>query len=211
MVKIITEDQIIQNISNDDNLSTSIPDIKEYPLPAPHIPSEKVKAFILGADPSNFSINGKETRKISSVFDIGRDKRYFSNINQNLQQVDLSINNVYVQNMVRNYMDEETQSNPKWNLFAEKWLPYIKQEFDLIDPAIEIPVLVTAEIVLRFLLLNPSEFGTPTDYYSGTKKIPITSIENKMERNLIPFYRHRAYSLKNQDYFRNRIKELLYK
>jgi len=185
---MITEDQVIQNILIDSDLSKSMLEIKKYPLPSPFIPpdKEKIKAFILGADPSNFSINGKETRKISCIFDIGNDKRYFSSINQNLIQIGLSQNNVYVQNMVRNYMDKETQHNPKWNLFADKWLPYIKQEFDSIDPLRKIPVFVTAEIVIKFLLHNSSNLGRALSYYSATKKIPIEPSENKLERNKFP-------------------------
>ena len=205
---MITVDQVIQNILNDISLSTSY--LKEYPLPEPYCPVEtkKIKAFVLGTDPSNFSDNHKP-RKISFVFDIGSDKRYFSSINQNLEVIGLSLENVFVENMVRNYMDQETASNTKWDLFAEKWLPYIKQEFDSIDPAKKIPVLITAQVILKFLSLTPLEIGKPGDYYKGIRKIPIPSLENKLGRNLIPFYRHLEYSLKKQDNYREKVNKII--
>ena len=206
---MITEQGIIKNILSDTNLSKSILEIKEYPLPKPHIPIKKAKAFILGADPSNFSINGKETRRISCVFDIGKDKRYFSSINQNLREIGLSFDNIYVQNMIRNYTDRETQHNPKWNFFAEKWLPYVKQEFDLVDPVGKIPVFVTAVIILKFLLLNPQEIKSANEYYYGMKEIPITANQIKLERNIIPLYRHKDYSLKKHPTYLKRINEIL--
>ena len=207
---MIKEEGVIQNILSDVNLAVSILGLQEYPLPEPYKPIGEIKAFILGADPSNFTDNN-QTRKISYVFDIGNDKRYFNSINQNLSEIDLTIENIYVENMVRNYMDKETQANTKWELFADKWLPYIKQEFDKIDADRKLPVFITAEIILKFLSNNPFELGIPRDYYNGFRKIPILPSQNKLERNLIPFYRHSFYSLKKQEFYRDKIIEVLEK
>ena len=204
----MTEQEVIQNILNNEDLSQSMFNVKEYPLPEPHKLNEKVKAFILGADPSNFSDGGKFTNRVSVVFDIGKDKRYFTGINNNLKEIGLSLDSVYVQNMVRNYMDKETNKNPKWTLFAEKWLPYIKQEFDTIDSLEKVPVFVTAEIILKFLLTDSSNIASPKNYYNGSAEIPIPPSENRLERNLIPLYRHHAYSLKKYVDYKERIIEI---
>ena len=205
---MVTTDQIIQNILNDVSLSNTYLDIKEYPLPKPYCPNNKenIKAFVLGTDPSNISDKGK-TRLVEYVFDIGRDKRYFNSINLNLKEIGLKLENVFVQNMVGNYMDKETSSNPYWESFAEIWLPVIKQEFDLIDPQRKLPVLLTAHCILKVLLLNPSDLRIPSDYYNNIKDIPIHPGNNKLERNLVPFYRHSFYSLKKQELYREKLKE----
>ncbi len=204
---MITIEDVINSIKADVNLSASY---INYELPKPYTPNDKskIKAFILGADPSNFSDNN-ETRKISYVFDIGRDKRYFNSINHNLKEIGLSLENVFVENMVRNYMDKETQENTKWELFADKWLPFIKQEFDQVGANRNLPVFITAEIILKFLSSNPFELGTPSDYYNGIRKIPIQPLENKFGRNLIPLYRHPFYELKNWNDYKTKIKNIL--
>jgi hypothetical protein len=207
---MITIDDIIEKILNDVSLSTTYLNIKEYPLPKAYCPDDNsnIKAFILGTDPSNFSDN-KQTKLVEYVFDLGKDKRYFNSINQNLNEIGLRLENVFVQNMVRNYMNKETSSNPYWDPYAEIWIPYVKQEFDSIDPHRKLPVFLTAHCILKILLLNPSDLGIPSDYYLGLREIPILPAQNKLERNLIPFYRHSFYSLKHRETYRDKIKEML--
>jgi hypothetical protein len=207
---MITAEQVINEIKSDSRLCEMYLDFNEFPLPGPYIPADKtkIKAFVLGTDPSNFS-DDKKTVKIATVFDIGKDKRYFDNINSNLQMIGLSLENVYVQNMVRNYMKEETRSNPEWNYFAVKWFGYINEEFDNADPAKQLPVFITAEKLLKFLLNNPFDIGLPKEYYSGTIDIPILPEDNKLERNLIPLYRHPEYRLEKQEYYKNKIIDFL--
>lgn len=207
---MITEEEVIHSIKSDVNLTISCLDTIEYPLPKSFLPDDitQLKAIVLGSDPSNFSKDGK-TNKIQKVFDIGGDKRYFNTINQNLFEIGLSIENVFVQNMVRNYMDYETASNTKWELFAIKWLPYIRQELEMVDPQNRLPVLVTAEVILKFLVYDTYVLGKPTDYYTLIKTIPIRPSENRLERNLIPFYRSQFYLLKKQDQYKEKIKSII--
>jgi hypothetical protein len=181
--------------------------IEDYPLPEPYPPENKnnIKAFVLGTDPTYFS-KDKKLKMISVVFDLGKDKRYFNAINQNLKEIGLSLENVYVENLVRNYMDKETYSNPFWELFAEIWLTYIKQELYRLDP-----VLLTSHKLLTFLSHTPLDVGYPSEYYSLKRKIPILPNDNKLGRNLIPFYRHLDYSLKKKDSYREKVKELFKK
>jgi hypothetical protein len=67
----------------------------------------KIKAFVLGCDPTNFSDNGKPV-ELTYVFGIGQDHRYFSDILSNLQLLDLHLEDLYIQNLVPEYLDEET-------------------------------------------------------------------------------------------------------
>jgi len=67
----------------------------------------KIKAFVLGCDPTNFSDIGK-TVELDYVFGIGRDHRYFSGILSNLQLLGLHLEDLYIQNLVIEYSDEET-------------------------------------------------------------------------------------------------------
>lgn len=195
---MITEKDVVNRILTDKNLSSSSLDFDEYPLPHPYCPPDKneIKAIILGADPSNFSDNGK-TKKVKYVFDIvNGDKRYFNSINQNLKALGLGLENIYAENLVKNYTDSETDSNPKWEMFADKWLPFIIQELDVFDPNRCIPVLVTSKKIFKYLF-NPDIIpGSISDYYNFIKHIPIHSGINKLSRNLIPLSRSYHYSLK---------------
>ena len=206
---MITVEQIIQQIKSDVSLSSIYLDINKYPLPAPYCPKDRtrIKAFVLGADPSNFSDNGN-TKKISVVFDIGRDKRYFNTINQNLKTIGLSLDTVYVQNIVRNYTTKETASNPHWDQYADLWLQYIKEEFDSFDSSFEIPVLLTAGKILKFLIFNSLDSGYPSDYYSGIREIPIKADENKLNRPLFPFFRSSTYLLSKQERYKEKLKKI---
>jgi hypothetical protein len=206
---MITAEQVINEIKNEEKLLDTCINVIDYPLPEPYCPPDKsrIKAFVLGTDPSNFT-EDNTTIKMTTVFDIGGDKRYFSGIDANLELIGLKLENVFVQNMVRNYMNMETRSNPQWDYFAVKWFQYINDELNSIDPDKNIPVLVTAERLLKFLLYDPFNIGIPAEYYNGTKDIPLSPEDNKFERNLIPLYRHPGYSLDKQELYKNRLKEL---
>jgi hypothetical protein len=62
---------------------------------------------------------------------------------------------------------------------------------------------------LKFLVYEPFKLGIPSDYYSLIKQIPIRPNQNKLQRNLIPFYRSHFYSLKSQDLYREKIKRII--
>ena len=115
-------------ILNDQKLAKSY-----LPCGIPHefaVHRSQVKAIVLGADPSNFTDSGK-TVKLNTVFALGSpEKRYFSAILKNLKAVDLNLGNIYVQNLVRNYMTEETSDNKLWLDFVEVWKPLLKQDLE---------------------------------------------------------------------------------
>ena len=206
---MITAEQVINEIKGERKLLDSCIDLIDYPLPEPYCPPDKskIKAIVLGTDPSNFTEENK-TVQMATVFNIGKDSSYFDRINRNLELIGLSLENVFVQNMVRNYMDTETRSNPLWDYFAIKWFQYINEELYNIDRSKKLPVIVTSERLLKFLLNDPYNISMPDDYYNGTKDIPLSPEDNKFERSLIPLYRHPGYSLDKQEFYRNRLSEL---
>lgn len=158
---------------------------------------KKIKTFVLGADPSNFSNKGK-TNYLPTVFGIGTsDSRYFKTILDNLKQIGINLDEIYVQNLIREYLTEETSHNKDWEIIAKSKIKERKKEFDKIDPACKIPVLVTAERILKFLLNNPDTLQKPSEYYNFAKDLPIKAFHNKLGRPLLPFYRHYRYILTN--------------
>ena len=99
-----------------------------------------VKAIVLGADPSN-----PENKKLEYVFGLENESSpYFTPILKNLERLDLSLKNIYVQNLCPNYFEDVTDENDAYIEIATKyWLSYLKNELDtLFKP--EIPVLITA-------------------------------------------------------------------
>lgn len=153
----------------------------------------KVKAIVLGADPST---EGKI--KFEFVFGIkSKDKRYFGPIESNLGILGLTQDDIYVQNIIQDYLSEETSKNKEWEKIAEDWVPVLLKELDDFDPNRKIPVLVTAEIVFNFLL-NSRKYSTK-EIYKG--EVPLSNFgNNKLHRPLIPFYRHYYYSLKKAEW-----------
>lgn len=160
------------------------------PLGIPHeysVKSSKVKAIVIGADPSNFDSSGN-TRVYSHVFDImGKGATLFGDIKDNLRTVGLDKINIYVQNLVRNYMTLDASVKMMWPHFAELWKPLLKSDLDILDPKRELPVFVTEEYVLD-ALLNPGEerLKQPIDYYvNGTI---IEPDQNILNRSLVPCF-----------------------
>ncbi len=165
--------------------------------------SKNIKAFVLGCDPTNFSDNGKPVQ-LKYVFSIGEDPRYFKDILANLNLIGLHLEDIYVQNMIPNYLEEETSRNKEWKKIAEEYLPQRIKEFNMIDPKQEIPVFLTAEKLYKFLLNDGEKALKAGELYQLKTPIPIVANKNKLGRPLIPFYRHFKYNLKNwEDYLNN--------
>lgn len=153
-----------------------------------YINKNKIKAFVLGADPTN-----PAKIEIEYVFGINSgDRRYFASIERNLNAIGLTIDDVYVQNLIQEYLKAPTAENDNWKNDAERWLTVTKKEFDVIDPSGKLPVLVTAERIMKFLY---PETPKAKDIYFGLVKVPVAGNLNKLERPLIPLYRHFIYEL----------------
>jgi hypothetical protein len=181
---------ILNKLSEDPRIIHLIDPYDKLPQ-AFHPNNTGIKAIVLGCDPTNL----KTKRIFITVFGIEEgDDRFFNPILFNLQRVGLSKEDVYVQNLVRNYCTKETAKNSKWHLFAEYWLPEIKKELDTLFLS-SVPVLVTAGKIYDFLLADDSIKKQGYKFcYEQQKTIP--ALANKLGRPMIPFFRHNKYSLK---------------
>ena len=168
-----------------------------YPKPF-YNNKNKIKAFVLGADSSN-----PKKKAFEYVFGINSgDRRYFASIERNLNAIGLTINDVYVQNLIQEYLEKPTAENKNWENDAASWLPVTKKELDEIDKTLKLPVFVTAERIMKFLY---PETPKAKDIYSGLIQIPFTMNSNELGRPLIPFYRHFNYSLTGKPEYKNLI------
>lgn len=113
--------------------------ITAFPKPFPLNPAN-IKAIVLGADPTN-----PEKKELSFVFGLEYPgSPYFSSILKNLDKLDLSLDNIYVQNLCPNYFKDVTDKNDDYVDIAEQfWLRVLKTELDSLFSS-DIPVLVTA-------------------------------------------------------------------
>ena len=175
-------------------------------LPNPYFTDiKKVKAILLGADPSNKSDKGKEVQ-LEYVFGInGKDKRYFAGIERNLAAIGLTRYDIYAQNLIREYQPEETGKNIHWREVAANWLETLRNELDAFDPQRKIPVLVTAQAIIDVLSLEP--LPPARDIYLSKADGIVKADENWLGRTLIPFYRHYSYALGKEEYkvYRERV------
>jgi hypothetical protein len=175
----------------------------EIPKPFCSNPNN-IKAFVLGCDPT--AKDKSSIRKdFQFVFDIGNDNRYFAAILANLNLLGISLEEIYVQNLVTDYQKEETAKNKEWQKKAEKEIPFRRQEFDSFDPSFTIPVFITSAHLYK-ALINPSEkVYTAKELYTNENLTPIKAEQNKLKRPLIPLFRHFAYNLSKHDEYKNRI------
>ena len=142
----------------------------------------KIKAFVLGADPTNFSDQGKAVQ-IDTVFGIGSgDHRYFDGILKNLEVIGLGLKDIYVQNLIHEPLESETAKNDDWEIHADNWLSITKAEFDKVDKSRKIPFLVTAERIMKFLV--PS-VPRAREIYNGDTFIPFHN--NLLDRPIYAF------------------------
>lgn len=112
---------------------------------------KQVKAIVLGADPSNFSDKGN--RKIlTKAFGIGDgDARYFQGILKNLKEVGLGLEDIYVDNLIQEYLEFESSNFKLWEPVARKNIPYCLSRLDAIDKKRKLPVLLTTEVLYKVL------------------------------------------------------------
>jgi len=168
----------------------------KYPFPSPYNGKDKIKVIILGADPTQI-IDGIP-KHFETVFDLDNwDKSPFWNmIRLNINLIpNLAKENIYVQNVCRNYFRQETTKNKKWNTIArEYWIPFLKLELDKLYSS-KIPILMTTEFILQASLINTKRKINAENIYRNQLTIP--QEENLFSRELLAFYRHPKYSLKN--------------
>ncbi len=159
------------------------------PFPKPYQGSDRIKAILLGADPS--TENGIH---IDTVFNLsGEDKRYFAGIKRNLDAINLSLENLYVQNFCQNYFTKTTYSQKEnWWRASAVWVLYLREELDE-RFSTDVPLLVTSELIFHRLLYSVNEKNSV--YYQYPETVPVESCYVKSGRMLIPFFRHWRYDL----------------
>jgi len=169
------------------------------------------KVFILGADPTNFSGENKNPVQLEYAFGINSgDTRYFDGILRNLSLVGIELEDLYVQNVVPEYLDAETSKNKDWEKKAEEWLPHLRQELDEVDPDKNKPAFVTAERIMKFLVNNDYKLPKASEIYSEDVQnlMYVKPEDNKLGRPLIALYRHPRYNLRSNRHYIGLIKKM---
>jgi hypothetical protein len=165
-------------------------------LPEAWTPVKDAKAIVLGADPTNDGVAGKRGLiELDYAFGIGHkhENSFWGAQKRNLTAIGLKKEEVYVQNICRNYFKDQTAKNKHWETVADLWIPYLKEELSIIPS--HVPVLATAETIMKFLVGNVPE---PKIIYQWEK--PFSFYSKKLEREVLPFYRHPQYSLVKPTY-----------
>lgn len=171
-------------------------------LPLPFcVDRRRVRGIVLGTDPSN-----PKGVFIQKVFGLENpDSLYFRGIGDNLKQIGLALEDVYVQNLCKNYFRIVTAANPSWIEIAALWRGMLQKELDdLFDR--RIPVLLTASPLYSVLVPNPA-VAKPSDLYRNQVVVPPS--ENHLGRTIVPFFRHWFYNLARWDDYRERVKTLV--
>lgn len=171
--------------------------VLDYTYPKPYVGNKQIKAILLGCDPSN-----RHHHDLEFTFAIHHPEktfnRFVSGIDKQLQNIGLDLESVYAQNLCRNFFDEETNNNPIWAEVAELWIPFLKEELTQFGQ--EIPVLLSAEVLYKVLLSNGIKPAKAADFYNCRVPFTIPSEHNKLNRPLIPFYRHFYYNLAKDEW-----------
>lgn len=192
-------------IKNYPELSTGI-NFKLSILPQPYYGKNKIKAILLGADPTNNGIKSNPGLKpLEIVFGIGSEyeKYFFGPQNQNLKALQLTKDDFFIQNICRNYFMKQTTQNIEWSDVAMFWLKYLKEELAVFDK--NIPILVTAEKILKVLI--PNNIAAITLYRHPNKYLPFNS--DFLQRDVFPLFRHPKYYLSVQQAYKNFLKSKL--
>jgi hypothetical protein len=173
-----------------------------FDIPNAHEGKGEIKAIILGADPTH--IVGNCPKMMEKVFGLEKAEKspYWRGINKNLRHIGLTLNNVYVQNVCRNYFDRETSKNEKWEEIASNyWIPLLKEELDSrLEP--KVPIIMTTQFILWAALESPEKKINAKILYYEHKYIP--EEDNKLRRKLYAVYRHPYYSLTKSEFFNYR-------
>jgi hypothetical protein len=193
-------------------------EIKKYPdleklcrtditkLPESYKGNGKIKAILLGADPTNDGIKtNRGLKKLEIVFGIGSDyENYFFGLQLiNLKAIELNKDNLYIQNVCRNYFTKQTSENKNWQDIAKIWLIFLNQELASLDA--RLPVFVTAEKIMKLFV---HDVPGANDIYSMKQKAPFFS--EYINRNIFPLYRHPKYLLSTRwSKYKEHIKQMI--
>lgn len=159
-------------------------------LPEAYQGKGKIKAIIIGADPTYEKDNGK----LKVVFGLENpNSPFFRSIHENIKTLGLTLDNIYVQNLIKSYFTKESSKNKIWKECATLSMENLKRELDAKFPR-TVPMLITAEIILKVLVYNEHIKGIkPKQIYSQNLTFPPE--QNFFGRNVIALYRHHEYKL----------------
>lgn len=169
---------------------------------------ENVKAIYLGCDPSNIY-----STELPYVFAHNLDQPNLMDLlnthYDQLERIGLNWEDVYAQNLCRNYFRIEISRFRLWKKVAnEYWIDKLIEELSQFD--LKIPVLLTAQRLLEVLGTDGYDRILANDFYKSKKPIPIPADKNKLNRELIPLYVGKnpnleiSYYLKNDEWMRYR-------
>jgi hypothetical protein len=174
-----------------------------------------VRAIYLGCDPTNLKYNIRFPFAFAHGAEGATFKQFIIMHSAQLNEIGLSWETVYTQNLCRNYFDKETGNNQKlWTKVArEFWIPIIKEELSIFKPSI--PVLLTSQFLLEVLGDEETSKYTALDFYQCKRPIPVPASKNLLDRPLIPVYRGLnpklkiSYQLKNWKDYADLIKMII--
>jgi len=175
-----------------------------------------VKAIYLGCDPTNNAFSIEFEYAFAHEYKGSEFKQFLRMHTEQLKEIGLNWNEVYTQNLCRNYFRDETGINKLWKKVAEEfWIDQLKEELSVFDD--KIPVLLTSQLLLEVLGDKETSKYIAPDIYECKIAIPIPGDKNKLGRPLIPIYRGKSprykvsYHLKNNEWkaYREMIKMLL--
>lgn len=171
----------------------------DLPIPKPYYENLKsVKVIVLGSNPMYI----KDSAEAAFVFNISTFKHglegeeIFGNIHDNLQAIGLGINQIYAENLCKNYLKHISVHDEAWVRIASIWGRHLKEQLNELFTK-DIPVLITAPWILKAL---GKEIRDGMYYY--TENVFINPEDNILDRLLIPFFRQRQYDL-NKDMFKD--------
>lgn len=192
------------------------PDLKKYcrtditNLPKPYLGKNKLKGIILGVDPTNEGIKNKlGLIELEYVFGLNHDTYeglFFAPQKENLDELELSKEDFYIQNLCRNYFTESTYKKDFWyDTFNKIWINYLLDELKDFDS--KLPILSTSDVVTFALCPFAKDFRTK-EIYKGLL-IPNFFYVVNLKRIVYPMYRNKDYKLKYFENYKNFLKEKL--
>jgi hypothetical protein len=171
--------------------------------------TNNIRAFVLGCDPTAFDKNNNRL-EFKKVFGLEKEGNpYFAGILSNLNLIGITLNDIYVQNLITEYQEFESSKNKEWMKTASDSIPSRKVEFDKIDPSKTIPVFLTSELLYKALLIEGQPKHKAIEFYKKPELIPIPAEANKLGRPLIPLYRHYTYNLNGKPEYIQRLTALI--
>lgn len=194
----------------------------------------KVKAIVLGSDPtvskinelseekylcSAFALDAKDDDVVKAAYDGRRMNFWDSTIGCNICELGLTMEELYVQNLCKFSLKHETswywktKSGDKkhegrkriWIQIAKSQVASLTSELDSLFSK-KIPVLLTSGYLLEPLVTDLELLQYTADHYYQDNLF-IADDKNCLGRTLILMSRHNAYRLKNYPKYCNEIKK----